>query len=313
MRAAPPASARRDRRRRLLAIPWLALLGGCTGMMFNPVAGPPLASEDSEVRHRAVRFEACDGVGLAGWFLPAVATGRASGTVVFLDGAENVRRHVDHIDWLPAAGYNVLLFNYRGYGGSGGEPSLAGFHRDLRAAIATADRLDGLPRARLVVFGQSLGGAVATVALARSEGAADLGALVVDSAPRDYRQIVRETLAESWYTWPLHVPLSWLITDDFAADEAVERLPAIPKLWIANGGDRSVGSHHTVALHERAPGPSALWRIAPRPHMATLDDPGARAAFARWLDRALDTRRARPAPASGAQAGDGRGADPALR
>ena len=295
--ARPP---RRGRAHALLLLPWLALPGGCTGMMFNPVSGPPLSAGDASAPHRTVRFEAADGVALAGWFLPADG---ANGTVVFVDGAENVRRHVDHVDWLPDAGYNVLLFNYRGYGASGGRPSMAGFHRDLRAAIRTADRLDDLPRRRLVVFGQSLGGAVATVTLADGDRGTGLGALVVDSAPRDYRLIVRETLARNWYTWPVHVPLSWLITDEFAADEAAGRLPAIPKLWIANDGDRTVGAHHTVELHERAPEPSALWRIEPRAHMATLDDGAARSAFARWLDRALETRRARPAPPSGPPAG----------
>ena len=292
------------RQRRGLALVGAALaLAGCTRAMFNPASGPPLTTRDSAAAHRELVFETADGLRLGAWFLPGGPDAR--GTVVFLDGAENIRHHIDHVDWLPAAGYNVFLFNYRGYGRSQGEPSMGGFHRDLRAAMRTADALDGLPRTRLVVFGQSLGGAVATVTLADLPAAQrDIGAIVIDSAPADYRRIVRETLAASWYTWPLQWPLSRLITDAYRPDRAAARLPAIPKLWIVNDGDATVGSHHTELLHERAPAPKALWRIRPRAHMATLDDPAARAAFARWLGRALDTRRARPAPRARLRAAD---------
>lgn len=277
-------------------------VSACTRAMFNPVSGPPLSEQETHAAHRAVRFGTADGFRLEGWFMPVARDAR--GTVVFADGAENVRHHIDTVDWLPDAGYNVLLFNYRGYGRSQGEPTMAGFHRDLRAAIRKADAIDALPRERLVVFGQSLGGAVATVTLANLPRGQRIGALVVDSAPSDYRTIVRETLAASWYTWPLQAPLSWLITDSYQAREAAGRLPPVPKLWIANAGDRTVSAHHTVLLYERASAPSALWRIPPRAHMATLDDRPAREAFARWLDRALDTRRAQPPPETRTRSAD---------
>ena len=266
---------------------------GCTNVLFNPSPGLPLKVNSPPVEHLDVRFVAADGIELHGWFLPAE---EARGTVVFADGAENVRHHVDNVSWLADRGYNVFLFNYRGYGDSAGEPSLPGLHRDMRAALHAADAADGLGRDRLVVFGQSLGGAVATVTLAQLHWADEIGALVVDSAPSGYRRIVREKLDGFWLSWPVQVPLSWLITDGFSPHEAAPDLPAIPKLWIANRGDTTVPPHHVEQLRDRAPEPNALWYIEPRVHMATFDVPQAREAFLAWLDRALATGSAHPAP-----------------
>ncbi len=268
-------------------------LTGCTNALFSPVRGPTLRSQDVARDHRYLRFESVDGVTLEGWFLD---DDDAVGTIVFVDGAENVRRHIDTVAWLPRHGYNVLLFNYRGYGGSEGIHSIDGFHRDLRSAMDQAARMDDLERNRLIVFGQSLGGAIATVVTSRLSPGARPGALVVDSAPADYRRVVREVLRESWLTWPLHVPLSWLVTSRFEAEAAAPELPAIPKLWIGNPGDETVPLHHAERLYRRAPEPSVLWRIRPGEHLATLDRRPARRAFANWLERAIVNRRARPAP-----------------
>ncbi len=268
-------------------------LTACTSALFSPVRGPTLQDTDGGVDHRYVRFETADDVTLEGWFLQAE---NPVGTIVFADGAENARHHIDTVAWLPRHGYNVLLFNYRGYGGSGGMHSMAGFHRDLRAAVGEAGRLDALARGRVVVFGQSLGGAIATVVTSRLPPEARPGVLVVDSAPANYRRVVREKLSASWLTWPLHVPLSWLVTDAFAAEAAVADLPRLPTLWISNPGDQTVAAHHTRRLYRRAPEPSAHWRIRAREHIATLDRRPARRAFADWLDRAVIDRRARPAP-----------------
>lgn len=283
----------RGRWRAFAVLAPILVLTGCTSALFSPVRGPTLQSEQAPVDHRYVRFDTADDVTLEGWYLEA---DDAAGTVAFADGAENARHHVETVAWLPRHGYNVLLFNYRGYGGSEGTQSMAGFHRDLRAAVVEAARLDALARDRVVVFGQSLGGSIATVVTSQLPASTQPGALVVDSAPTDYRRVVRETLSDSWLTWPLQVPLSWLVTDRFEAETAAAELPSIPKLWISNPGDETVGPHHTERLYRRAPEPSALWRIRAREHIATLDRRPARRAFVEWLDRAVIGRRARPPP-----------------
>lgn len=58
-------------------------------------------------------------------------------------------------------GYGVLIFDYRGYGRSTGQPSEAGLYRDAQTAWDRLTRQRGIALGRIVLFGESLGGAVA--------------------------------------------------------------------------------------------------------------------------------------------------------
>lgn len=262
------------------------LLPGCTSVVFQPERGHRTNPAAHGIDYRDVRFEASDGVRLHAWYFPA--SSQARGTVVFAHGnAGNISSHAAGVIWLRERGYNVFAFDYRGYGLSEGTPTMVGVHRDMVAALRTADRTDELPRERLAVLGQSLGGAVATVATARLDDEAAPGALVVDSAPPGYRLIAREKLAESWLTWPLQVPLSWLITDDYAALDAAPRLPPIPKLFIGNEKDQTIPGHHAERLCAAAAEPADCWSIDAPGHIGTFAVPEIREQLVQWLDAAL--------------------------
>lgn len=282
----PPA---RRWRRAAPALLSLALtLGGCTGVVFQPEPGHRATPAAAGIPYRDVRFTAADGVPLHGWFLPAAGGSGARGTIVQAHGnAENISTHIASVAWLRAHGYNVFAFDYRGYGRSRGRPSMPGVHRDTAAALDAADRLDTLPRGRLVLLGQSLGGAVAVVVAARLPAARAPGALVADSAPRSYRAVAREQLAGSWLTWPLQVPLSWLITAEYAAAEAAGDLPPIPKLFIGNERDPVIPFAHAQRLHAAATPPAECWRLARDGHVTTFASPRLRQAFLAWLEDAL--------------------------
>ena len=109
---------------------WFSLLvtlqlGACTSLLFYPQRELVLTPDRVGLAYRDVWFKAADGTRLHGWFLPAgmnVVRGEAC-TVLFLHGnAENISTHIGNVAWLPGKGYNVFLFDYRGYGRSAGEP-----------------------------------------------------------------------------------------------------------------------------------------------------------------------------------------------
>ena len=160
-------------------------LGSCDAVFFQPNSRFYHEPPQFGLRFEGVRFSSADGTQLHAWFLPGSAPVR--GTIVFFHGnAANISNHLYAVRWLPPAGYSVLLFDYRGYGESEGFPDRASAIADGVAAIRYArGRTDVDPR-RLVVYGQSLGAALAMSALAEA-GTEGVRALVAESAFRSYR------------------------------------------------------------------------------------------------------------------------------
>lgn len=101
-----------------------------------------------------------DGVRLHGWWIPAPAD---APVVLFLHGnAGNISHRLDTIALLARLGAGVLIIDYRGYGRSEGSPGEQGSYEDARAALDHLGSELGVPAHRVVVFGRSLGGGVAS-------------------------------------------------------------------------------------------------------------------------------------------------------
>jgi uncharacterized protein len=101
-----------------------------------------------------------DGERLDGWRI----AGRepSLGHLLFCHGnAGNIGDRVPNSAPLAAAGFDVLLFDYRGYGRSTGKPDEHGTYRDVHAALAALVRRPSVDRNRVFYLGESLGGAVA--------------------------------------------------------------------------------------------------------------------------------------------------------
>lgn len=100
-----------------------------------------------------------DGLDLNAWFQPAAAADHP--VVLFFHGnSGHIGHRAPRIPRLAAAGMGVLMLEYRGFGGNPGAPSEEGLARDARAAHA-ALRAHGIDAARIVLWGESLGTAVA--------------------------------------------------------------------------------------------------------------------------------------------------------
>lgn len=127
----------------------------------QPREMPPIASVFANGEE--VRFTTTDGLSLAGWFVPAATGGRAPAVLVLNGNAGNRFHRAPLAHALSRAGFAVLLFDYRGYGGNPGSPTEAGLLHDARAARAYLASRVGADR--IAYFGESLGAAVA-IALA---------------------------------------------------------------------------------------------------------------------------------------------------
>jgi len=265
---------------------------GCSRFFFFPDRVLRIEPGNLGLEYRNVYFESAGGVTLHGWLLPAKAgTGVPAGTVVFLHGnAQNVSSHIGSVYWMPAAGFNVFLFDYRGYGTSEGEPTLADVHLDAQAGLHRAASLPDVDPERIVVFGQSLGGAIAATAVAALRDEVPVRVLVLDSAFSDFRLIAREKLASFWLTWPLQMPLAQTVPHDYRPLDALAALDRTSVLIVHGAGDEIIPIEHARRLQRAAPAGTPLWIVPSAGHIEAFSSPVWRERLIAFLTEALDGR-----------------------
>ena len=225
--------------------------------------------ENHGLRHDAVEFVTRDGVRLSAWWFPA--DGSARGTVIHFHGnAGNISGHFVQTAWLPAAGYNVMCFDYRGFGESEGGVTRAGTVSDAHAAIDYVLTRQDVDPARVLLFGQSLGGAVAIVAAAERD---DLAGVAVDGAFSDYREEVRWVLKQHWLTRGVAKLIArWGISRGQDPIDCVQRVAPTPLFLMHGKEDRICPWEMSQDLYDRANEPKGLWLIDGAGHYEALND-----------------------------------------
>jgi uncharacterized protein len=216
--------------------------------------------------YRELAIETDDGERLHGWWIGARAA--SLGQLLLCHGnAGNIGDRVQHAALLTTAGFDVLLFDYRGYGRSSGRPSEEGTYRDARAALGCLLEQPGVDPARVFYLGESLGGAVAlNLALERPPAG-----LVLLSALSGVRELAR-----------LHYPFipAALVPDAYPALRRIHELRA-PLLALHGDRDEIVPLSQGRALFNAAPEPKSIHVFNGLGHNDLV--PGAGAEFGRVI------------------------------
>jgi fermentation-respiration switch protein FrsA (DUF1100 family) len=149
-----------------------------TAVTFHPDREPASGSWRAPAGAEDVWFETADGVRLHGWFFRSKAEAERA-TIVYFHGNGG---NVSYTGWVGEAmarrGFDVLLFDYRGYGQSGGAVGgERGLYADADAAYRYVVTQRGADPRRVVLYGQSLGSAAAADVAARES----CGALILES------------------------------------------------------------------------------------------------------------------------------------
>jgi fermentation-respiration switch protein FrsA (DUF1100 family) len=209
-----------------------------------------------------------DGERLDGWWLPPAA-GR--GVVLFLHGTPGtVPNQVWRLSQLQQSGLGILAIDWRGYGGSTGQPTEWGLRADARAGFDFIHA--AAPQSGIAVFGESLGTGPA-VALARDRPVAG----ILLNAP--YASVRR--LYE--LRGPV-VPYRWLLTDQFDS-EALIGAVGVPVMILHGTADPAIPVDEARRLYAAAKEPKSIIVVEGAGHLAAWEGGGeapALAALARW-------------------------------
>jgi len=222
-------------------------------LAYYPQIGREIHSTPREhgMGYEALTLATPDGEKLDAWFVPAPSVQtEAHGIVLFLHGnAGNIAQRMDSIAMFHRLGYSVLIFDYRGYGRSSGKPSEAGLYQDAETAWAHLTRQRGIEPARIVLFGESLGGALAARLAAQEQPGALVLSSVFTSVP---------DLAADLYPW---LPARWLARMRYDTREALTQTRS-PVLIAHSPDDEIVPFRHGQRLFKTAAEPKAFLKLA---------------------------------------------------
>jgi hypothetical protein len=206
---------------------------------------PPPSSLGLPVERVEIPTE--DGVRLVGWAIPAQSDSSGLWLLICHGNAGNLSEFDRplHYARLRQLGLGLLVFDYRGYGESDGTPSEQGLYRDADAAYRFLREIRGVPADGIVVFGHSLGSAVAINLVSRQP----VAGLIVEGALTSATDRGREI-------YPF-IPIRWIARSRFSSIDKISGI-TVPKLFLHAAGDEVIPHAHGRRLFDAAQDPKTF-------------------------------------------------------
>jgi len=250
-------------------------LGACSGVFLHPdrvdYSGPMKGNvivEDGFIDLPA-------GERIHYWYLPAQIDNRRTpekGLIVHVHGnAQNLTAHVRNVGWLTAAGFGLFVFDYRGYGQSGGRATLDHAFEDVNTALSFAVERFHREQQPVHFYGQSLGGSLLLAALARAPGRWHPRTVIIEGSFYSYQEIAQDKLSRFFLTWPLQWLPSLLLSDRLAPKHLdLSPLKGIRFLVFHSQRDPIVPLEQSEKLFARLPEPKEFHSYPEQGHIDAM-------------------------------------------
>lgn len=204
-------------------------------LIFLPSSDFIITPKKAGLQAEDVWIETEDGERLHGWFFP----NDASEYVVVLShgNAGNISNRIDIAKFLNEHGLAVLIYDYRGYGQSSGQPDEKGLYLDIEAVIHYLKTEKKLSEEQMIMYGRSMGGAVASYAATKF----NISGLVIDSSFKNLKTMISEL-------YPF-VPVV-LAKYEFPNELYLREIVGIPAMIMHSPNDKLVDISHGKYLYQ---------------------------------------------------------------
>lgn len=213
--------------------------------IFFPVENIETTPEDFDLPFKDLYIKTVDGLKLNGWFIPDE---ESSLTLLFLHGnGGNISHRLDKVSQLHQLGLNIFIVDYRGYGKSQGAPSVSGVYKDAQASLDYLVDEKEISSEKIVVYGESLGSALA-VGLASGN---EVGGIILEgvfSSGKDMAKLIYPYLP------------SFLLPNIFEVSKDIEKVDE-PKLFIHSKVDEIVPIRLAKKLYKKASKPKEFIEV----------------------------------------------------
>ena len=274
-----------------LAVAYL-VIGYVVAARFSAPVRKPVERTPAEVGldYREVNFRSTDGLVLSAWWVERKGSSRAAVLVHGWVGDRSDLHVVETALVYERAGYNVLMLDLRGHGGSGGERVTLGYReaRDVRGALSWLEQR-GFDPEEVVLHGWSMGGA----AVLRAAPGTGVAAVVEESAYADLPPLLRERIPDVSGLPAFFNPGIFLMgrlflgIDPWAVrpEEQAKQLfrEGVPFMIVHSRDDEVVPFEHAESLAAAHP-EATFWDIEGYEHVGAFAHPEYRERLVSFLD-----------------------------
>ncbi|WP_425214947.1 alpha/beta hydrolase [Tumidithrix helvetica] len=265
----------------LLGVATLAYTGTCAflymqqrQLIYNP--SPEIARFPSDRDYRLPYEDVWIAIAgsnekIHGWWFPAPALSeppslpkeptlalKSPKTILYLHGTGgNISHNLARIEGLRQLGFSVLAIDYRGYGQSQGNfPSEFQLYQDSQVAWDYLTQVRAVPPQQIIMYGESLGGAIALDLAIKKP---DAGGLILQSTFTSMADVVKQP------TWAKVIPIDLLLDQRFDSVEKMRSLK-LPVLLIHGLKDSGIPANMSQKLYELAPTRKQLFLVPNAEH-----------------------------------------------
>lgn len=249
----------------------IALLTGCSNFLYYPTRAKYV--DTTMLRHQpqelVFHVNKDKNELLAGWYFKSPK--KAKGILVFFHGnAQNISSHFTSLFWILDEGYDFFIFDYPGYGASYGKPTPQNTVESGILAIEYVQKK--WPDLPIIVFGQSLGGAVSLRSVIDIKERTRICAHVVESTFDSYKKVGSAAMASSWVTWIMQ-PFAYLfLSDDYAPKGKISQISPTPLMVVHRKNDPVVPFELGKRVFNEAKDPKEFLEVEGAGHIDSFTD-----------------------------------------
>ncbi len=234
------------------------ILSGCTSLIYQPDKFLYAHPDQFKTKFDNFTFSSIDGTKLSAWKLISKTKNPKKLLIYFHGNAQNLTSHFVNTVWMTEYDYDILIFDYRGYGLSDGVPNPKSVAEDGLAFLNysyTEFKKGGYEK--FIIYTQSLGGAVALKSLEDFSHRNEISLLVLDSTFLSPRDVARDKTNRL---------MKYLVSDDYTANPELKHL-TMPVLSIHATEDFVIAYFLGKDLFDSIPNPKKeFWTLDVKGH-----------------------------------------------
>lgn len=256
-------------------LPVILVLTSCNQLFYQPdsvIYQSPGSLEKSEIETIWISSKNNK---IHGWHIKSKLR-ESLGTIIHFHGnAQNLSAHIWFSHWMTNYGFDLIIFDYSGYGFSTGNPNQNQLVRDGFNVVKWSVQSTKIIKP-IFILGQSLGGRIAITSLnqigTQFDISGNIGGIILDSTFNSYRDLARMKLSEFWLTWPLQYPLSWLVSDEYDPNLMTQKISEVPLLAFHSNHDPVVPINAGMDLYKQFTGSANIEIMQESGHTLALTE-----------------------------------------